>query len=200
MAPFYAYSHSCQGFGSYDSGVSAVLPFAFFDRPVLAVAKDLLGKVLVRKRKGEGGVRGVITEVEAYDGPQDRASHAHRGKTARNAVMFGSAGHWYVYLVYGMHWMLNIVTGPEGYPAAVLIRGVMEIPGPGKLTHALGVDKTFNAKPAQEETGLWIEDRGIVVPRSIIRRTPRIGVEYAGPVWRRKLYRFIWQPSSYRSL
>lgn len=166
----------------------------FFDRPVLAVARDLLGKILVRQlplAAGEGGkLFGMITEVEAYDGPEDRACHAYRGKTGRNAPMFGPPGYWYVYLVYGMHWMLNIVTGPVGYPAAVLIRGVREWEGPGKLSRMLHINKQFNALPATRETGLWIEDRGMIIPPETIRQTPRIGVDYAG-AWAKKPYRFI---------
>jgi DNA-3-methyladenine glycosylase len=161
----------------------------FFDRPALEVAEGILGKVLVR-RKGETLLYGIITEVEAYDGPEDKASHAHSGRTKRNAPMFGPAGHWYIYLVYGMHWMLNIVTGPVGYPAAVLIRGVGEWNGPGKLTRALNIDQSFNAQRATKETGLWVEDHGIVIPRKQIQRTPRIGVDYAG-AWAKKPYRFV---------
>lgn len=177
----------------------------FFDRPVLAVARDLLGKILVRQlppspaaagkgsgeRGGEGRkLFGMITEVEAYDGPKDTACHAHRGRTERNDPMFGPAGHWYVYLVYGIHWMLNVVTGPIGYPAAVLIRGVVKCPGPGKLTRALYIDRALNGKPATMDTGLWIEDHGIIIPGSQIHRTPRIGVDYAGS-WAKRPYRFV---------
>lgn len=173
-----------------------ILRQEFFDRPVLSVAPELLGKVLVRRRGGKCSTA-IITEVEAYDGPKDKASHAHRGSTARNAPMSGPAGHWYIYLVYGMHWMLNIVTGPVGYPAAVLIRSVAQrahhntlLNGPGKITHAFHIDQSFNAQRATKDTGLWIEDRGIVVPRTRIQRTPRIGVDYAG-AWAKKPYRFI---------
>lgn len=165
------------------------LPKIFFDRPVLEVAEDLLGKVLVRGDV-EGGIQGIITDIEAYDGPDDLACHGRFGCTPRTIPMFGPAGHWYVYLVYGMHWMLNIVTGPVGYPAAVLMRGVGEWVGPGKLTKELHIDKRFNALPATKETGLWIEDRGIAIPQKQIQRTPRIGVDYAG-VWTKKPYRFV---------
>ncbi len=134
-------------------------------------------------------VVGMITEVEAYDGPRDMASHAHRGKTARNFPMFRDAGHWYVYFTYGMHWMLNIVTGPENYPAAILIRGVSGCSGPARLTKELGIDKVFNSLPANKKTGLWIEDRGVVIPKSEIKSSPRIGVDYAGS-WAKKPYRF----------
>jgi len=110
-----------------------VLTHHFFNRPTLTVAKDLLGKFLVREvaptRRQSGRRRSVvaymITEVEAYDGFKDKASHASRGETPRNAPMFGPAGHWYVYFTYGMHWMLNVVTREKGYPAAILIRGVV---------------------------------------------------------------------------
>lgn len=102
-----------------------VLNKTFFERQnTTRVARNLLGKVLVRRYRGKTSAY-VITEVEAYDGPQDKASHAYRGKTARNAPMFGEAGCWYVYFVYGMYWMLNIVTGPKKYPAAILIRGAI---------------------------------------------------------------------------
>src|SRR3989338_2229715 len=98
-----------------------ILPQSFFDRPTLAVARALLGKFLVR-RTGKKTLEAMITEVEAYDGPEDRASHASRGITPRTKIMFGEAGRLYVYFTYGMHWMLNVVTGSRGYPAAVLIR------------------------------------------------------------------------------
>ncbi|MEK9174966.1 MAG: DNA-3-methyladenine glycosylase, partial [Patescibacteria group bacterium] len=120
-----------------------------------SIAKNLLGKFLVR-RFDKYKSSFMITEVEAYDGHRDKASHAHHGKTDRNAPMFNSAGHWYVYFTYGMHWMLNIVTGPKNYPAAILIRGVSEINGPARLTRRLIIDKKFNNKPVSNKTGLWI--------------------------------------------
>lgn len=132
----------------------------------------------------------MITEVEAYVGPEDKASHAHRGRTARNAPMFGEAGRWYVYFTYGTHWLLNIVTGPKNYPAAVLIRGVEGINGPARITKKLKIDKRFNAKKANPQTGLWIEDRGIKISKTKIQRTSRIGVDYAGK-WAKKLLRFL---------
>ncbi len=168
-----------------------MLPQEFFERPVLSVARDLLGKYLVRKtgRKKEAYV---ITEVEAYDGEHDLACHASRGRTARTEIMYGSAGHWYVYLCYGMYDMFNIVTGPENYPAAVLIRGLKEVSGPGRLTKALNITGALNGKRADMKTGLWLEESGIIVPKKEIVRTPRIGVSYAGE-WAHKPYRFIWK-------
>ncbi|MFA4875712.1 MAG: DNA-3-methyladenine glycosylase [Candidatus Peribacteraceae bacterium] len=169
-----------------------VLEKSFFKRPTLAVACDLLGKFLVRRRNGRN-VACMITETEAYDGPEDQACHARRGKTPRNAVMFGPAGHWYVYFVYGMYWMLNVVTGDEGYPAAVLIRGVAKWGGPGKLTKALAIDGRFTGKFTGGKSGLWIEDRGVKIPRTKIKKGPRIGVDYAGK-WAEKPYRFSLVP------
>src|SRR3989344_7369693 len=116
---------------------------SFFIRPALSVAKDLLGKYLVR-RLATKEIPLMVTEVEAYVGFNDRASHANKGKTERNKVMFSEGGRWYVYFTYGMHWMLNIVTGPKNYPAAVLIRGTDKIRGPGRLTKYLKIDKSFN--------------------------------------------------------
>ena len=188
--------------------MSKILTAKFFERPVLIVARGLLGKYLVRRypSTGSGQVRGktiraMITEVEAYDGPRDKACHASRGVTPRNKIMFGSAGHWYVYFTYGMHWMLNVVTGKEGYPAAVLIRGVAantdergftQINGPARVTKFFKIDKKFNSKSAGRRSGLWMEDGGVKSAswRKKIKRSPRIGVNYAGPVWSKKLYRF----------
>jgi len=165
-----------------------VLHSGFFDRPTLRVARELLGKYLVR-RVGSKIVARKITEVEAYIGFRDKASHASRGRTERNAPMFGPAGRWYVYFTYGMHWILNIVTGRKDYPAAVLIRGIENLNGPAKLTKFLNVDKRFNDRPASRKTGLWIEDRGLCVPPRLVKRGPRIGVDYAGE-WKDKYWRF----------
>ena len=165
--------------------MGTILNKAFYQRPVLTVAEELVGKYLVCEN-GEG----MIIEVEAYDGPEDKACHASKGLSERTAPMFGPAGHWYVYLCYGMYWMLNIVTGDQGYPAAVLIRGVGKFDGPGKLTKNLKVDKQFNSLKADKKTGLWIEDRGEIIKPSAIKRTPRIGVAYAQE-WADKPYRFV---------
>ncbi len=165
-----------------------VLGKEFFDRPALAVARGLIGKYLVRRRGRRLEAR-MITEVEAYDGWRDKASHASRGLTARNAPMFGPPGYWYVYFVYGMHWMLNVVTGAKGYPAAVLIRATEGIRGPARLTKRLGVARPLNGRPADRSSGLWIEDRGVRIRPRDIHRGPRIGVAYAGE-WAAKPYRF----------
>lgn len=167
-----------------------VLTKEFFKKDTLEVAEDLLGKYLVR-RLGKKEIALKINEVEAYDGFEDKASHAHKGKTERNKVMFGDAGNWYVYLVYGMHNMLNIVTGEKDYPAAILIRGAGSIDGPGKLTKFLKIEREVNGKSALFKTELWFEDRGESVDKKKIKRTTRIGVNYAGPIWAKKDYRFV---------
>lgn len=173
------------------------------------VARNLLGKYLVRRVNGKTKAYKIV-ETEAYVGPHDKASHAYRGRTKRNEPMFGPPGHWYVYLTYGMHYMLNLVTGKDGYPSAVLIRAIKPVPfpgiaqrkvlrldGPGKLTKALKIDKKLNAKPATKKNGLWIEEEPFdsaqgkkkVNPRKI-KKTPRIGIGYAGE-WVDKPLRFI---------
>ena len=166
-----------------------ILDQKFFNRSTILIAKNLLGKFLVRRVDGKTVAR-MITEVEAYDGFHDRGSHASRGRTRRNAPMFGPAGYWYVYFTYGMHWMLNIVTREEGYPAAVLIRGIEGVSGPARLTKFLKIDKNLNNFPAVRKTGLWIEDRGIKISPRSIRSGPRVGINYAGEYWKRRKCRF----------
>ncbi len=168
--------------------MARLLNSSFFKAPTCEVAPKLLGKYLARKYRGKETAY-QITEVEAYDGFEDKASHASRGKTKRNEVMFGPAGCFYVYLIYGMYWMLNIVTGPKDYPAAILIRGLEEIDGPGKLTKVLNITDKLNGKEAIPENGLWFEDRGVVIPKKEIKTSPRIGVAYAGE-WAKRQYRF----------
>lgn len=136
----------------------------------------------------------MITEVEAYDGERDLACHARAGRTRRTEVLYAAGGIWYVYLCYGMHEMLNLVVGPPDWPAAVLIRGVAGCAGPGRVTRALGIDRRLNGAAAQPASGLWIEDRGIRVPRRQVQASPRIGVDFAGPVWAAKAWRFRIDP------
>ena len=167
-----------------------ILGKKFFERPVVLVAQDLLGKSLGRKI-GNKEMTVMIVETEAYDGSGDRACHASKGRTKRTEVMFGPAGHFYIYLCYGMYWMLNIVTGQKGYPAAVLIRGVEGKRGPGRLTKYLKINEELNAQRASLKTGLWFEDRGVKVDKKDIKKTPRIGVSYAGARWSKKPYRFV---------
>jgi len=176
---------------------SSVLTPPFYERSTITVARELLGKTLV-VRQGSTVEARVITETEAYIGIHDKASHAHRGKTMRNFPMFGPAGYWYVYFIYGMYWMLNIVTETDGHPAAVLIRGVEGIPGPARLTKNMGIDRRFNGCPATPAAGLWVEDRGVEHSSLKIRKGPRVGIDYAGPYWKRRHLRF-WIEASKRN-
>ena len=162
----------------------------FFNRPTLKVAKELLGKFLVRKIGGKI-IKAMITETEAYCGPKDLACHASKGRTKRTEVMFGPAGHAYVYLIYGMYYCLNIVTEDEGYPAAVLIRAVdaAGVNGPGKLCRFFKIDKTFNGEDLIKSKRLWIEE-GIKIKPEQIKRSKRIGVDYAGE-YKDKPWRFF---------
>lgn len=175
---------------------SAVPARAWSGKDTVGHARRLLGYRLVIR--DEVGVvrRARITETEAYHGPEDKACHASKGRTGRTEVMFGPAGRWYVYLCYGVHEMLNLVTGPEDWPAAVLIRGIEGASGPGRVTRALGIGRAFNGARAERKRGggaaLWIEEPDIVVPESEIVDGPRVGVDYAGPEWAGKPWRFRW--------
>jgi len=161
----------------------------FFNRETPVVARYLIGATLCRQR-GNDVLRWPVTETEAYDGPEDKACHAHVGRTKRTSVLFGEPGVCYVYLCYGVHWMLNVVAGPKDYPAAILIRGAGEVSGPGRLTKALGIDGGLNTKMAVPETGLWFEP-GEPLSDSAIMRTPRIGIGYAPEPWLSAPYRFL---------
>jgi len=119
------------------------LSSGFFLRDVLYVAPELIGKIFVIRSQSSELSRFMITETEAYRGYEDKACHASRGRTKRNEIMYHSGGKIYIYFVYGMYWMLNIVTGPENNPQAALIRGIEGYSGPGRLTKALGIDKAF---------------------------------------------------------
>lgn len=164
---------------------SKIISLNFFERKPEVVGRDLIGKFLVRKI-GKNQIELMITEVEAYAGEDDLASHARFGKTKRNEVMFGTAGVFYVYLIYGMYYMLNVVCEKKDVASAVLVRGVNGLNGPGKLTKNLKIDKSLNGLEAVEKSGLWFEDRGIKV-RTMISK--RIGVDYAGK-WAHKFWRF----------
>lgn len=186
----------------------------WFDRPSPALARDLLGARLVHDGP-DGRVGGRIVEVEAYRGPEDLAAHSSRGRTARNAVMFGAPGHLYVYLIYGLHHCLNVVAGPGGKPEAVLIRA-MEIDegvplarrrrgdrvvdhrlasGPGNVGQALGVDRALNGSDLVRGP-VRVEPRGGRPPS--IQRGPRVGVGYAG-AWADRPLRYWIADDPHRS-
>jgi len=158
--------------------MTKILPMKTFQRPAEVVAEELMGMKLCRKMPDGSVERKRICEVEAYVGPEDKAMHAYRGKTERNAIMFGPGGYWYVYLCYGVHWLINIVTGPKDRPEAVLIRGVEGIIGPGRLTKALAIGEAEKNTKVNRTSGLWIE-AGEPYPVDQVIRTPRIGIDYA---------------------
>ncbi len=170
----------------------AVLQNDFYRQDALIVAPALLGKILVHDRGGDI-LRLRITETECYRGEEDTACHAKSGRTARTAVLYHPGGCTYIYLCYGLHYLLNIVTGEEDHPEAVLIRGGLLLPeeknlnGPAKLTRAMGIDKSLNNTPL---TGgaLYIEDDGFI-PQYIT--APRVGIDYATEYYRDIHWRFI---------
>ena len=187
------------------SVVNSPLPYNFYNRPTLTVARELIGARLIRVLDGVKLV-GLISETEAYISQKDLACHAKAGLTARTAVMFGGPGHAYVYFTYGNHWMLNTVTEREGFPAAVLIRAIQPIEGveimsarrsgrdtfgPGKLTQAMGITKSENGVDLTKTThGLWIE-AGLKVPNSLVTKGPRVGLNNTPEPWLSKPWRFL---------
>src|SRR3989344_8695061 len=172
----------------------------FFNRPTLLVAKELLGKFLVR-RVGNKTISAMVTETEAYCGPSDLASHASRGRTKRTEIMFGPSGHAYVYLIYGMYHCFNIVTERNNYPAAVLIRSidVAGINGPGKVCRYFKINKLLNNENLVNSKKLWLEDREVKIKPEQIKRAPRVGVDYAG-AYKHKLWRFFIKKIDFHNL
>ena len=156
--------------------------------PAYEAARLMLGKLLCR-RQGETVIRARITETECYYGTDDSASHAYRGRTERNSVMFDEGGRAYVYLCYGMHNLLNVTTGGEGHPEAVLIRGVEGAQGPGRVTRLLGIDRQMNkASVCDPEGDIWLEDDGYIPD---VHQAKRVGIDYAQEKDRERLWRFF---------
>lgn len=153
----------------------------------LELAPYLIGKLLCRRLDGET-VRLRITEAECYMGTGDLACHASKGKTERTSVMFEEGGVAYVYLVYGMHNMFNIVCGKEGEPEAVLIRCCQGFEGPAKLTKRLKIDRSFNRASLICSNDIWLEDDGFCCS---LEQKPRVGVSYAGEYWSSIPWRFV---------
>ncbi|WP_423130251.1 DNA-3-methyladenine glycosylase [Gaoshiqia sp. Z1-71] len=160
----------------------------FFQRDTVQVAHELVGKILVRKFTGGEIRRYRISETEAYCGHDDLACHSSKGRTRRTEVMFQPGGLVYVYLIYGMYWMLNFVTEKENNPSAVLIRGLEGFDGPGKLGRELQLDRSFYGENTETSDRLWLEDAG---PIPNVRVSPRIGIHYAGEPWTSKEWRFF---------
>ena len=159
----------------------------FYIRDVLEVAHELLGKDIVLRLDDGTFIRQQITDVEAYRGQEDKACHASKGKTRRTSVMFEEGGILYMYLIYGMYWMMNIVTGLKDNPQAALIRGVADISGPGRLTKYLSIDGSFNGESLTTSNRIWLEDRGI---KPAFKTSPRIGIDYAGDYWKSVPWRY----------
>lgn len=187
----------------------ARLPRVFYEQPTLAVARGLLGQRLIRVLSDGRRLGGRIRETEAYSGPDDEASHAYR-RTPRSAIMYGPAGHAYIYFIYGMHYCLNAVTEREGRPGAVLIRGLWPdeglatlrrnrtgapdahlADGPGKLCQALSITTAFNGMDLTTSAELFIEEDASVSDKQV-SNTPRIGVRGDQAACER-LWRFVWQ-------
>ena len=185
--------------------INELLPRSFFGRNTVRVARDLLGKRLVKVENGKR-IAGLISESEAYRGEEDQGCHAKSGRTPRTQVMYGPAGYAYVYFTYGNHWMLNAVTERENFPAAVLLRAIQPIEGvdvmsarrsgrntfgPGKLTQAMGITKNENTVDLTEASdGLWIE-AGVSVPDKNVMIGPRVGLNTVPEPWFSKPWRFL---------
>ncbi len=165
-----------------------ILDKEYFKRSAIELAPDLIGKVLCRSIGGKV-IRARITETECYFGEEDSACHAHKGKTPRTATLYREGGITYVYLCYGIHSLLNFVTGEDGHPEAVLIRGVVGAVGPGRVTKLLGISRADNALPLTEDGGIWVEDDG--GQPSKIERLPRVGIDYADECDRERKWRFF---------
>lgn len=179
----------------------------FFARPTLVVARELLGRRLVRLESRGERLSGLIVEAEAYVGSQDLGCHAKSGRTARNASMWGPPGHAYVYFTYGMHWMLNVVTEENGFPAAVLIRGLLPLEGlatmrrrragkpladgPAKLCQALAIDRSLDGHDlCAPDASLFIES-GQEILDHLVTTTPRVGLNTVPEPWKSNPWRFL---------
>jgi DNA-3-methyladenine glycosylase len=170
----------------------------FFNRPTLEVARGLLGKFVVRRYRARL-IEAMICETEAYVGPEDRACHAYGGRrTQRVEPLWGDGGTVYVYLVYGIHWMLNFATAGTEKPEGVLIRGIVThagpVSGPGRVTKYLRVTGAISGVDATASDRIWIEDRGVRVTKRDILSGPRVGIDFAGPHWAAKPWRFRIAP------
>ena len=162
------------------------LNYEFYHRPCLQVARELVGKWLVRRLSTGKILRLRISETEGYCGEDDTACHAHKGRTKRTEVLYADAGTIYIYLCYGMHWLLNVVTGDTEDPQAVLIRACVDAPGPGRLTKALSITGGLNRGNICGDE-LWIEDDGCACE---VVTDKRVGIGYASQADQDRLWRF----------
>ena len=160
----------------------------FFGRDVLEVAPDLVGKILVRRLPDGTELRARIAETEAYRGEEDKGCHAAKGRTKRTELLYGESGVIYVYLCYGMHWLMNVITGEKDQPQGVLLRAGEHYDGPAKLTRNMKIDGSFNGVHLLGNEEIWFEDDG---KRPEIKTAPRVGIDYAGEYWKEIEWRFI---------
>ena len=165
-----------------------ILTEEYFARPATELAKDLLGKWLCVQHE-EGIFRRRITETECYFGEEDTACHAHKGRTPRTDTLYQRGGITYIYLCYGIHSLLNIVTGAQDHPEAVLIRGIEGASGPGRVTKVLGLTTAQNRIPLCPQSGIWLEDDG--TPTLPYQALPRVGIDYAAPADRNRPWRYL---------
>ena len=160
----------------------------FFHRDALEVAPDLVGKILVHRLPDGTELRERIAETEAYRGEEDKGCHASKGRTKRTEILYGESGLIYVYLCYGMHWLMNVITGENDQPQGVLLRAGEIYSGPAKLTKNMKIDGSFNGLSLLGNEEIWFEDDG---NRPRIRTAPRVGIDYAGDYWKKIEWRFI---------
>lgn len=160
----------------------------FFDRDALEAAPELVGKILVHRLPDGTELRERIAETEAYRGEEDLACHASKGRTPRTELLYGESGIIYIYLCYGMHWLMNVITGEKDSPQGVLIRAGEVHNGPAKLTKALQIDGSCNGSPIYGSDEIWLEDDGFVPE---LKKAPRVGIDYAGDYWKNVEWRFI---------
>ncbi|MBQ8927097.1 MAG: DNA-3-methyladenine glycosylase [Oscillospiraceae bacterium] len=164
------------------------LPAAFFHRDCLEVAPALVGKLLVRRLPNGTVLTERIAETEAYRGTEDLACHASKGRTKRTELLYRESGVLYVYLCYGVHWLMNVITGEPEEPQGVLLRAGVTAGGPGRLTKLLQVDGRFNGRSILTQESLWIADDGF----SCTWHTDvRVGIDYAGEYWKSRPWRFV---------
>lgn len=164
------------------------LPLDFYLQDVLEAAPSLLGQKLVCRQPSGLLTTHIITETEAYRGTDDKACHASKGRTERTKTMFERGGVLYMYLIYGMYWMMNVVTGARDVPQAVLIRGLLDVSGPGRLTRELGLDGSYNGEELLHSERIWITGSG---SKAEYTTHPRIGIDYAGEPWKSKPWRYV---------
>lgn len=167
---------------------SESLGINFYRQDAVTVAEKLLGKILVRRFEDGTIARYRITETEAYLGEEDKACHASKGRTPRTEIMYADGGTIYVYFIYGMYWLLNVVTATENNPQAVLIRGIENIIGPGRVGRELKIDRSFYGESLLRSERMWIEN---ALDTENFITLPRVGIDYAGEIWQNKPWRFV---------